>query len=78
MRLIRFLLMASLLAGLLEACTTRNWYEGMQEGQRQQCRQRYPSATDQQDCIDKVNGTNYEQYQRERKAPPDQIKPDNR
>jgi hypothetical protein len=66
----RSLLAGLAVATLLAGCTTRNWYEGMQESQRQQCRQRYPSASDQQDCIDRINSKGYEQYQREREALP--------
>lgn len=47
-------------------CTTQAWYEGVQESQRQQCRQRYPDAADQQKCIDEVNSHSYNQYQQDR------------
>lgn len=56
----------TILTLVLSSCTTQSWYTGLQESQRQECRQRYPDAGDQQKCMDAVNRQSYEKYQRER------------
>jgi len=59
-------LLTTLTSPTLSGCTTQAWYESAQETQRQQCRQRYPDAADQQKCIDEVNSHTYNQYQQDR------------
>jgi hypothetical protein len=48
-------------------CTTREWYEGMQEQQRQDC-YKYENRDEIQKCLDRVNSESYDRYQRERNA----------
>ena len=64
----RLALSAVVFATLVTGCATQNWYEGVRENQRQQCRQNYRDALAQQQCIDKVNSTSYQQYQEERQS----------
>ncbi len=57
-----------LAAGLslaLTGCTTRAWYDGLQERQRQDC-YRYESRDEVQRCLDSVNSVSYDEYKRER------------
>lgn len=57
-----------LLTGLgcaLAGCSWRAWYEGLRERQRQECyRESGPGAI--QGCLDRVNATSYDDYQRQR------------
>jgi len=46
-------------------CTSRAWYEGMRERQRQDC-YKYQSRDEIQRCLDRVNTMSYDEYKRER------------
>jgi hypothetical protein len=48
---------------LIQGCTYRAWYEGLQEKQRQDC---YQNRSQDQNCLDSVNGVTYDQYKKER------------
>ncbi len=52
-------------ASVASGCTYRAWYEGSQERQRQDC-YRNTSQGEIQKCLDRVNGTTYEQYRKGR------------
>jgi len=59
----------------LNACTAANWYQGVREAGRQQCRQD-PDRAAQQACLDKLDGPagserrdQYESYNRARQSP---------
>ena len=47
------------------SCTSQAWYEGFKDMEREKCN-KIESATERQECLDKVNKTSYDQYQRER------------
>lgn len=49
----------------VQGCTTRAWYEGFKTSQRQQCYKRI-SQDEIQRCLDRVNGTTYDDYQKAR------------
>ena len=52
----------------VQGCTCRAWYEGFQEGQRQEC-YKNPSQGEVQDCLDRVNSRTYEEYRKARENP---------
>lgn len=55
-----FLLTSSI--GLIaQGCTSRAWYEGLQNRERQEC-YNSPSQGETQKCLEKVNSTTYDQY----------------
>lgn len=56
----------ALLLGLLVlgACSTRAWYEGMQNGAEDACR-RKPEAEAQR-CLDRLNRQGYDDYEKTR------------
>ena len=64
--------LTSLLVGAIglasAGCTYRAWYEGFQEGQRQQCYD-LRNQGDIQKCLDQVNATTYEEYKKSREKP---------
>ena len=53
---------------LLVACTQQAWFEGLRERERQQCYDN-PSQAEVEHCLDRVNATTYEDYERDRKKP---------
>lgn len=52
-------------AFVFSGCSTRGWYEGLQEAQRQDCN-RIESPKERQDCLERAATPSYDQYQRER------------
>ena len=48
-------------------CTYRAWYEGFQERQRMECNENR-SQSEIQKCVDRVNGTTYDEYVKSREA----------
>lgn len=61
------LLLAGGIGLFSQGCTYRAWYEGWREQQRQDC-YRHANQSDLQECLEKVNGMTYEQYEKEREA----------
>jgi hypothetical protein len=62
--MIRTIIVGSVLLALSVAgCSTRQWYEGIQAGQRNDC-QKYPDA-ERRKCLDAAS-IGYDDYQRER------------
>jgi hypothetical protein len=55
------LLLATVFCLTIQGCTKRAWYEGLQQGQRQEC-YKNQSDGDVQKCLDNVNSTTYDQY----------------
>lgn len=61
----RYLTGAFIVAALLvPACTKEAWYQGVQDSRRQEC-YLLPHG-EVQDCLDRVNSIDYQQYRRER------------
>ncbi|RJQ80189.1 MAG: hypothetical protein C4519_10635 [Desulfobacteraceae bacterium] len=62
---------AVLLAGyawiVFSGCTSRAWYEGLRDVQRQEC-YRIESAQERQECLDKANNTSYDRYEKDRRG----------
>lgn len=58
------ILLTMVLARVLAACTNKTWYEGVQEGTRNDCRSQPPSEVDA--CVEKLNTKTYEEYEKER------------
>jgi hypothetical protein len=54
-------MLALVFAILLTGCTARNWYDGFQMQQRNQC-SRYIQQYEVQRCLERVNGLTYDQY----------------
>jgi hypothetical protein len=48
-----------------QGCTYRAWYEGFQEGQRQEC-YKNRGRDETQKCLDRVNSTTYDEYEKSR------------
>jgi hypothetical protein len=48
-------------------CSYRAWYEGFREAERQNC-YKIESAAERQECLDRVDETSYDQYQKEREG----------
>jgi hypothetical protein len=48
----------------VQGCTYQAWYIGFQERQRQQCYKNTVNAVEAQQCLDRVNNTTYDQYNR--------------
>ena len=46
-------------------CASRAWYHGFQASQRQQCYKRV-SQDEIQRCLDRINGTTYDDYKKAR------------
>lgn len=46
-------------------CSSRPWFEGLREMERQNC-YRMESSAERQECLDRVDETSYDQYQKER------------
>jgi len=46
-------------------CSYRAWYEGFRETERQNC-YKIENSIERQECLDKVEETSYDQYQKER------------
>ena len=53
-----------LLTMVLAACTNKAWYEGAQEGARNNCRSQPQSEMEA--CMEKLNTKTYEEYEKER------------
>lgn len=51
---------------LCQGCTNRAWYEMLREQQRQVCSQE-KTTRDIQQCLERVNGVSYDEYERLRK-----------
>jgi hypothetical protein len=62
--MLRLLLLGCLLTTAF-GCTSRQWYDGLQQGQRNECLKR--PVPQQAECLDAVN-LPYDEYRRERKA----------
>jgi hypothetical protein len=54
-------------------CTYRAWYEGFQERQRMECNENRGQGEIQK-CLDRVNGTTYDEYVKSREASKKQSK----
>jgi len=52
-------------------CSYRAWYDGLREAECQNC-YKIESPTERQECLDKVNKTSYDQYQKERERSKEQ------
>ena len=53
---------------LIQGCTYRAWYAGLQETQRQECYKN--TATGEiQECLGRVNSTTYDEYMKSREDP---------
>lgn len=50
---------------LMQGCTYRGWFEGLQERQRQEC-YRNTAGGEVQKCLDRVNSTTYDEYMKSR------------
>ncbi len=68
LRVCRLIVGLFITAGCLvtHGCTYRAWHAGLQERQRQEC-YKMASPNAMRDCLDKVNGMSYDQYQKARK-----------
>lgn len=64
-RMVGILLMACVCMAS-QGCTYRNWYEGFQKQQREEC-SKQPTPEEVQKCLDKVNTMTFEQYTKARK-----------
>jgi len=62
---IMFLLVTVCLCLTAQGCTSRAWYEGLQNRERQEF---YKSQNqgENQKCLERVNGTTYDQYKVEK------------
>lgn len=58
--LIFFTLVFTNIAG----CSSRAWYEGLRETERQNCYKK-KNSTETLECLNKVNDMSYDQYQKE-------------
>ncbi len=63
---ITWLLLAAGACWGIQGCTSRAWYEGFKEQQRQEC-YRNLSQSELQKCLDNANSTTYDDYTRSRK-----------
>jgi hypothetical protein len=61
------LLPAACLCLFSQGCTYRAWYEGLQERQRMECNENHGQGEIQK-CLDRVNGTTYDEYVKSREA----------
>lgn len=59
------LLGAGCICVLFQGCTYKAWYEGFQEGQRNDC-YTIESSTERQGCIERVDNLTYEEYKKSR------------
>lgn len=48
-------------------CSSRSWYEGFREMERQNCYE-LESPSERQACLERVDETSYGQYEKEREA----------
>lgn len=46
-------------------CSSRAWYEGFREAERQNC-YKIGSQSERRECLDRVNGRSFEQYKKDR------------
>jgi hypothetical protein len=51
-------------------CSSRSWYEGFREMERQKCYE-MENPSEMQECLERVDGTSYDQYQRAREESKD-------
>jgi len=63
-KIILFLL-TSVFCLITQGCTSRAWYEGLQNRERQEC-YKSPSQGEIQQCLERVNSTTYDQYKIEK------------
>ena len=49
---------------LVSACSTRAWYEGVQQSAKNDCLDQPPSALD--DCLSRVDNQSYQDYEKAR------------
>lgn len=56
----------SIVAGSLNACSTANWYEGIQTSQKQACENQQGSARE--SCLEHLNRQSYEDYKASKEA----------
>lgn len=59
------LLVFALVFSSLSGCSSRAWYEGFREVERQHCYE-IESPSERQECLDKLTETSYDQYEKER------------
>lgn len=62
-----FILLAVFICIFAQGCTSRQWFEGIKEAQRQDC-YKIASPSERQKCLDKLDGMSYDQYKKEREA----------
>jgi len=51
-------------------CSSRSWFEGFREMERQNC-YKMESPAERQECLDRLDETSYDQYQKEREGSPE-------
>jgi hypothetical protein len=67
------LLLAACSCLFSQGCTYRAWYEGFQERQRMECNENR-GRDEIQKCLDRVNGTTYDEYVKSRETSKKQSK----
>jgi hypothetical protein len=48
-----------------QSCTSRAWFDGFKEAQKQKC-SKLESRSEMQECYDQVNDMSYDQYKKDR------------
>jgi hypothetical protein len=48
-----------------QSCTSRTWFDGFKETQKQKC-SKSESRSEMQECYDQVNEMSYDQYKKDR------------
>ena len=62
----RLRLLALCLPLVVQGCSYQGWYTGLQEQQRRQCYREKVNTLEVQQCLDRINGTTYDQYKAQR------------
>lgn len=63
MKINQLMITSILLTMVLASCTNKAWYEGAQEGARNNCRSQPQSEVEA--CMEKLNKKTYEEYEKE-------------